>query len=140
MQKISSNEYILENFPVLYERACSDVLTKDELEGYIARAKKHLHGEMKHFHTRSRELGNIYLTLEERAAVEHLEILRNRELLAYFKVIKYLEKYCQTSKKNHLPKAMEFYREAEKIWKKLVKEMTGFIIVNLLSRKSFRLF
>lgn len=133
-------KYCLFMIPVLCNRILKDenVLDITILE-FIRNAKPELHEERNIFYRNSKIINDLYFTIEEKKSVDIVFSLKDKELLGYYRALKYMEKYLKDHKKTNIINAKRVYLQSESIWRRLLLEMTDFIILNLYGRKSFNL-
>ncbi len=117
---------------------CSKLLQNDYddkfIRDYLEIVRKTLRSQMKELHENSRRTETLSLTIEEKKAVVRLQNLREREILGYHKALGLLERFLKKVKKSLAFKALQYCKEAEKSWKNMIEEMSGFILTNLSGR------
>ncbi|MDQ7821945.1 MAG: hypothetical protein RDV48_04025 [Candidatus Eremiobacteraeota bacterium] len=127
--------YALSRIPLICATLLHGEMMPEEVEAYLAIARRELNSDMERFYNRIREASKAYLTIEERSAVKEAELLRDRELIGYHKALRHLERYLKLRKKSCLLHAERLFRDSEEAWERLVRHMKHFCLLNLAGRR-----
>lgn len=131
---------ILSWIPLMCAKVQNDEIARESVFEFVRAAQQALHVERKSFYENSKSALDIYLTNEERAAVEKAALLRDRELLGYHKALANLAKFLTSNKRSCILRAVMHYRTAEEAWKRLLVQMGHFVMTTLAARRQLRLF
>ncbi|MGV8118416.1 MAG: hypothetical protein AB2L14_01505 [Candidatus Xenobiia bacterium LiM19] len=131
-----SPELPLSWMPLYCERALRSAVDRHELVIFVKTARMDLHRRMDSYFSYYNALKNEYFTVEERKAIEIADSLKTGELMGNHRTLKSFEKYLKTDSRAHLIRAREHYRNAEKVWKRLIEHLKEFVMINLLGRRS----
>ncbi len=134
------NTYLIHFIPTFCKKILSGNEEKENLEYYSDIAFKKLHEEMKTLFEEVQHLKQNYMTFEEKNTFEKLHALKERELIGYYKSLKFIKKYLKTSKKTLIKHALDSYCDAQKTFKALLAELTGFIAINMHCRGKIKRF
>jgi hypothetical protein len=132
---VEKRHYFLSWIPLICNRIMKDEATKDEILDFVSRARPELHGHLKRFHENCRSLAQVFLTREERKAVDLAGSLRDKELLGYHLSLRCMEKYLKNRKRSCILNAKRHFQTSELSWKRLVQQMSHFAIINLAGRR-----
>jgi hypothetical protein len=127
--------HLLSWIPLICARIMNDEASRDEVDDFISRARPELHRHLKAFLDNSRSMSESFLTCEERKAVDLAESLRDKELLGYHMSLRCIEKYLKNRKKSCIINARRHFETSELSWKRLLRQMMHFAIINLSGRR-----
>jgi hypothetical protein len=131
---------ILSWIPLMCAKVQNDEITRESGIEFVRAAQQALHAKRRSFYENSKSASDIYLTNEERAAVENAALLRDRELLGYHKALENLAKFLTSDKRSCILRAVMHYRTAEEAWRRLLGHMGHFVMTSLAGRRQISFF
>jgi len=127
--------YMLQWIPMICKRVLKDTISHEELSDFINSARHDLHNEMEVFYKSTRIYSGMHFTAEEKSALEVAELLRDRELVRYYKALRYMEKYLKNRKKTCIEDAQKLYEESEFSWRQLISHIIRSVLLNLEGKR-----
>ena len=134
------DNYSLEVLPFVCRQIINGKDYTDFVKKYVSKLKKNVYEQKNNLYEQSQNIDWYCINPEERKIIKKLQELRDAQLTFYCRALYKLEQFIRKPKPVLVAVALNYCIESEKIWKRIITEMCGFVVLNLQSKGLRRIF